>query len=196
MENQMIENYLESIRKQFLYYKELGDKTFVQLIEEDFFWSPDEQSNAIAVIIQHMYGNMMSRWTDFLTSDGEKEWRNREQEFELYLVTKEQLLIHWEKGWACLFHALSEIDSQNIKQLIYIRSKGHTIIEAINRQLAHYAYHVGQLTYLGRQRALHWESLSIPKGGSELFNKTSFEKGKRREHFTAQFLDHTKAKKD
>ena len=183
------ENYLQSVKKLFAYYKSLGDKTFEQLNESDFFWKPDEKSNSIAILIQHIAGNMLSRWTDFLNSDGEKEWRDREQEFELYLKDQNECIAKWEEGWACLNLALSELNAENFNTTIYIRAKGHTVLEAINRQLGHYSYHIGQLVYLGRQCAGKWESLSIPKGESQAYNIKSFDQGKRMEHFTDEFVD-------
>jgi len=173
----------------FEYYKQLGDQAFTQVSDEtSFFWSPGVESNSIAVIVQHLHGNMMSRWTDFLTSDGEKTWRNRDQKFELYIDNRKELLELWKEGWSCLFHALSKIEPKHYDQLIYIRNKGHSIDEAIQRQLAHYAYHIGQIVYLARMiSSSEWTSLSIPKGASEIYNKKSFEQAKRKEHFTEEF---------
>jgi len=186
----MTENYLESVKKQFEYYKLLGDKTFSQLSEEDLFWQYNEESNSIAIIVKHLWGNMLSRWTDFLTSDGEKEWREREAEFENDIASFDELNEKWEEGWTCLFNALNSLDKDNFDTTIYIRNLGHTVVEAINRQLAHYAYHIGQLVFIGRMiQGEKWESLSIPKGKSGEFNKEKFSKPKRREHFTKEFLD-------
>lgn len=186
----MTENYLESVKKQFEYYKLLGDKTFSQLSEEDLFWQYNEESNSIAIIVKHLWGNMLSRWTDFLTSDGEKEWREREAEFENDIASFDELNEKWEEGWTCLFNALNSLGKDNFDTTIYIRNLGHTVVEAINRQLAHYAYHIGQLVFIGRMiQGEKWESLSIPKGKSGEFNKEKFSKPKRREHFTKEFLD-------
>jgi len=133
---------------------------------------------------------MLSRWTDFLTSDGEKEWRNRDQEFEDLIKTKAQLLQRWEEGWACLYKALASVNEDNFEQLVYIRNQGHTIVEAVNRQLAHYAYHIGQIVFIGRMiKGEEWVSLSIPKGGSKVYNEGKFKQEKRRGHFTDEFLD-------
>ena len=184
----MEDNYLKSAKQLFAYYKSLGENTFDQLRDEDFFWEADDKSNSIAVIIQHIAGNMLSRWTDFLTSDGEKEWRVREQEFERYLESREACLEKWEEGWFCLFKALDAVNGENIKDTIYIRAKGHSVVEAINRQLAHYAYHIGQIVFIGRQRSNAWASLSIPKGESKAYNQKSFDEGQRIEHFTDEFL--------
>lgn len=188
MESDHITNYLESITKQFKYYKQLGEKTFEQLQADQLFWVPNENSNSIAIIVQHLHGNMMSRWTDFLNSDGEKEFRKRDQEFEIIIHDKSEMLDRWEEGWNCLFHALSTITSQNFDQLVYIRNIGHSIIEAVNRQLAHYAYHIGQIVLMGKLVAENWTSLSIPKGQSKAYNQKKFEKPKARGHFTDNFL--------
>ena len=143
-------NYLESIRKQFAYYQMLGDKTFEQLSEEQLFWRYNADNNSIAIIVKHFWGNMLSRWTNFLEADGEKQWRDRETEFEQTIQNRAELLQKWEEGWQCLFQALDQVTSDNLEQLIYIRNQGHTVMEAINRQLAHYAYHVGQIVFIGK----------------------------------------------
>jgi len=186
----MEENYLESIKKQFQYYQQLGDQTFAQLTEADLFWKYDPYCNSIAVIVKHLQGNMLSRWTDFLTADGEKEWRNRDAEFVEDIKDKADLLAKWQAGWSCLFTALESINKENFETTIYIRNMGHTIPEAINRQLAHYAYHVGQIVFIGTMiKGNDWKSLSIPKGQSTAYNKEKFAQPKRREHFTKEFLD-------
>ncbi|WP_026810997.1 DUF1572 family protein [Arenibacter latericius] len=181
----MEQDYLRNCIQQMEYYKSLGEKTFDQMEEKDFFWQYNEESNSIAIIVNHLWGNMKSRWTDFLTSDGEKEWRKRDMEFEDVIRTKEELLIKWNEGWQCVFQALKSIDKDNFKTIIYIRNQAHTVTEAINRQLAHYAYHVGQLVYIGRMiRGNEWKSLSIPKGNSLDFNNKKFSKGRHGGHFT------------
>lgn len=186
-------NYLESITKQFQYYKMLGNNTFAQLNDQELFWQYNPESNSIAVIVNHLWGNMLSRWTDFLISDGEKEWRKRDQEFEYIIKTRAQLLEKWEAGWECLFQAIDSINETNFESTIYIRNQGHTIVEAINRQLAHYAYHIGQIVYLGRmQKGTQWESLSIPKGGSKAYNTEKFSQEKKQQHFTDEFLKQKK----
>lgn len=185
----MQENYLQSIRKQFEYYKMLGDKTLATLSEAEVFWQYNAQGNSQAVIVKHLWGNMLSRWTDFLTSDGEKEWRKRDEEFECDMTTKAEVLEKWEAGWACLFTAIDSVNAENFETIIYIRNMGHSVVEAMNRQLAHYAYHVGQMVYLGRMiKGENWESLSIPKGNSKEYNAGKFAQPKRREHFTKEFL--------
>lgn len=189
--------FLSSTRKQFEYYKMLGERTFDQLHENDFFWQYNEESNSIAIIVKHLWGNMLSRWTDFLTSDGEKEWRNREGEFEADIKSKEELMAKWKEGWTCLFTALDSINEENFEQKIYIRNQAHTIVEAVNRQLAHYSYHVGQIVYLGRMlKGAEWKSLSIPKGKSKEFNEKKFSQPTRNDHFTTEFLDGSFYQKD
>ena len=182
--------YLESVVKQFLYYKTLGEKTFAQLDDEQLFWQASENSNSIAVIVKHLWGNMLSRWTDFLISDGEKEWRKRDEEFEADIQDKMEMMKHWEAAWACLFEALSTLNEENFEQVIYIRNQGHSIQEAINRQLCHYAYHIGQIVFLGRlQKGDSWKSLSIPKDQSARYNAEKFAQAKAHKHFTDEFLD-------
>ena len=183
-------DYLQSVRKQFEYYQLLGERTFAQLQDEELLWQYNPESNSIAITVNHLWGNMMSRWTDFLTTDGEKEWRQRDTEFEDLIKTREQLLAKWNAGWECLFKALDSINEDNFDTVIYIRNMGHTIVEAINRQLAHYAYHVGQIVFIGRMiRGKEWQSLSIPKGGSKAYNQDKFAQPKRKEHFTKEYLD-------
>jgi hypothetical protein len=179
MNNQTIEQtFLQSAIKRLAYYKELGDKTFAQLHNDaDFHYAPDGESNSLAVIIQHMSGNMLSRWTDFLTSDGEKEWRNRDTEFAEGNLGKAALLELWEKGWQCLMDALHALQPADLLKTITIRSEGLIVVDAINRQLAHYPYHVGQIVYLGRMiKREGWQNLSIPKGTSQQFNDNMHEK--------------------
>ena len=185
----MSANFLESAKKQFQYYKHLGDKSFDQLEEADLFWQYNPESNSIAIIVNHLSGNMKSRWTDFLNSDGEKTWRNRDQEFEDLIKSKAELLEKWEEAWTCLFIALDSINEDNFDTIVYIRNIGHTITEAVNRQMAHYAYHVGQITYIARMiKGKNWTSLSVPKGQSKAYNKEKFSKEKHRGHFTDGFL--------
>lgn len=181
----MTAEYLNSIKKQFEYYKSVGEKTFNQLDENNLFWQFNQESNSIAITVNHLWGNMKSRWTDFLTSDGEKEWRNRDLEFESVIKTKEELFEKWNDGWKCLFDALDMINDKNFNTKIYIRNQEHSIIEAINRQLAHYSYHIGQIVYVGRMiKGSEWKSLTIQKGKSKEFNKKKFFKGKHKGHFS------------
>jgi len=185
----MKQNYIQSVRKQFAYYKLLGEQTFDQLNEAALFWKVADDQNSIAIIVHHLWGNMKSRWTNFLKSDGEKEWRNRDAEFEEIIQTKTDLLNKWNEGWTCLFTALDTINVENFEQVVYIRNQGHTIVEAINRQLAHYAYHVGQIVLIGKmEKGNDWKSLSIPKGQSKQYNQTKFSKAKQQAHFTDEYL--------
>ena len=182
---QTMNDFLSSSIKQFEYYKELGEKTFLQLPEEKLFWKYNEESNSIATIVKHLHGNMMSRWTDFLTTDGEKEWRIRDEEFENDLTTREDLVARWNEGWNCLLDAINSLTDADLNTVIYIRNMGHSVTEAINRQLAHYPYHVGQIVFLGKMIANEeWKSLSIPKGNSKDYNAEKFSKPQRRTHFT------------
>jgi hypothetical protein len=182
-------DYLSSTIKQFEYYRLLGEKTMTQLKDEDLFWQYNDESNSIAIIVKHLWGNMLSRWTDFLTTDGEKPWRDREAEFEADVKDRPELMIKWNEGWDCLLHALRSIDEDKLDTIIYIRNQGHTILEAINRQLAHYAYHVGQIVHIGKMiRNDQWKSLSIPRGQSDNFNKKKFSKEREKGHFTDEFL--------
>ena len=168
-------NYLQSAHKQFAYYKTLGDKSFAQLPDEALFWQYNPSSNSIAIIVQHLHGNMLSRWTDFLTTDGEKDWRNRDAEFETVITTRAELLQKWEDGWACIFAALENLNTNDLETEIYIRNQAHTVTEAINRQLAHYPYHIGQIVFIAKMATDHnWASLSIPKGNSNTYNAEKF----------------------
>ncbi|PKB15096.1 DUF1572 domain-containing protein [Flavobacterium sp. 5] len=186
-------DYLESAKKQFEYYKMLGDKTIAQLPDDKLFWQYNEESNSIAIIINHLSGNMLSRWTDFLTSDGEKEWRNRDKEFENNIKTKTELIQKWNDGWNCLFNTLNSLQEDDFSKTIYIRNQGHSITEAINRQLAHYPYHIGQIVFIGKMICNeNWTSLSIPKGNSKTYNAEKFSKEKHKEHFTEEFLKNDK----
>ncbi len=184
------ETYLEGIHKQFKYYKSLGDKTIDQLPDEQLFWQYNNESNSIAIIVKHLWGNMKSRWTDFLTADGEKEWRERDAEFDNDIKTKEELLLKWNDGWNCLFEAIESINTNNFDQPVYIRNIEHSITEAINRQLAHYAYHIGQIVFVGKMIADEkWQSLSIPKGKSKVYNKERFSTPKHKAHYTDKLMD-------
>jgi hypothetical protein len=186
-------SYLESIKKQFLYYKTLGEKAMDQLEPEQLFVSINEDTNSIATIVKHLSGNMLSRWTDFMTSDGEKEWRNRDAEFEATIKTKEELLNVWNQGWDCFFEALNGLKSEQLSTIIYIRNEGHTVIEAINRQLAHYPYHVGQIVFYAKMlKQSEWTSLSIAKNKSNSYNSEKFSKEKTIRNFTDDELNKLK----
>lgn len=171
-------SFLQSVIKRLNYYKSLGDKTLAQLNEDDLHFRPSSESNSIAIIIQHMSGNMLSRWTDFLTGDGEKDWRSRDAEFEEQHLSKEQLLDQWQKGWDCCLNTLNSLTEDDLLKTIYIRSEGLVAIDAINRQFAHYPYHVGQIIHLARSiKNEKWQSLSIAKGESEQYNQQMNAKG-------------------
>jgi Protein of unknown function (DUF1572) len=164
--------FLASAISRVSYYKSLGDKSIAQLEEVDLYFKPNENANSIAVIIQHMAGNMLSRWTNFLTEDGEKDWRNRDQEFDESKIPIPELLSLWEKGWDCFLSALHQLSEEDLLKTIYIRTEPLTVVDAINRQLAHYPYHVGQIVYIARLiKNKQWESLSIPPGQSAQFNQ-------------------------
>lgn len=185
----MKSTYLNSIIKQFEYYKSLGEKTMAQVPEEKLFWQYNKDSNSMATITKHLWGNMLSRWTDFLNSDGEKMWRQREAEFDNDIKSRKELMDKWNEGWKCLFNAISPLTDADLEKEIYIRNQGHSVTEAINRQLAHYAYHIGQMVFLGKMICgENWKSLSIPRGKSEAFNSEKFAKPRHREHFTDQFI--------
>lgn len=185
----MISDYLESAKKQFEYYKILGEKTIDQVEGSALFWQYNEESNSIATIVKHLHGNMLSRWTNFLHSDGEKEWRKRDEEFENDLTNKEDLLALWNEGWNCLFSALNALTDEDFLKTIYIRNQGHSVADAINRQLGHYPYHIGQIVFIGKMlQDANWVSLSIPKGNSKVYNAEKFSQEKHKAHFTDEFL--------
>lgn len=192
--SKMINNdYLNSVKKQFIYYKTLGEKAFEQLEPQQLFVYINDDTNSIATIIKHLSGNMMSRWTDFLTSDGEKEWRNRDNEFMATLTTKDEVVNLWNNGWNCFFDALNELTPQQLGTIIYIRNEGHTVIEAINRQLAHYPYHIGQIVFYAKMlKQTQWNSLSIPKNKSDSYNADKFIKEKSIKNFTDDELNRLK----
>lgn len=186
----MKNSYLLSCVQQFKYYQLLANKTIEFLSEDDLFYTPNDESNSIAIIMQHMAGNMLSRFTNFFTEDGEKEWRNRDVEFEVQFNTLRELLDYWQKGWLCFFNTIDNLQETDLEKVVYIRNQGHTVIEAINRQLAHYAYHIGQIVYIGKLiKNSGWESLSIPKNKSQKYNELKFSKPQHREHFTNEYLN-------
>ncbi|NSL87799.1 DUF1572 family protein [Chitinophaga sp. Mgbs1] len=166
--------YLESIRQRFRSYKDLGTKTLDRLTAAQLHWQPSGEPNSIAMIVKHLHGNMLSRWTDFLTTDGEKEGRNRDQEFEEDNLSQEEILQRWNEGWNCLLNTIDNLQPEDLEKTVYIRGEAHSAMDAINRQLAHVPYHVGQIVYIGKALlGSGWESLSIPKGQSaEYFRKT------------------------
>lgn len=184
------QNYYDSLYKQFAYYKMLGERTIEQLDDAQLFTQQSESANSIGTIVKHLWGNMLSRWTDFLTTDGEKTWRERDAEFENDINSRKELLEKWNAGWACLFNALDEARNVDLLRIVYIRNQGHTVLEVFQRQLAHYSHHIGQIVHIGKSlKGVDWVSLSIPKGDSKTYNQEMFSKEKSRGHFTDQFLD-------
>lgn len=179
------EIFLESAIKLFGYYKKLAEGAIAQLNDEEVLRQPNDASNSIALIVHHLSGNMLSRWTDLLTSDGEKSWRNREAEFEESYPDKAAMMTAWNKGWDCLLQTLEQLKPSDLSTVIYIRNEGQSVMEAIQRQLAHYPSHVGQIVYQAKIiKGDTFNSLSIPKGGSDSFNKDKFSQEKVRKHFT------------
>jgi len=169
--NTLGKEYLDTTIRRLKYYKDLAEKAFGQLNDADLHFRPNEESNSIAIIIQHIYGNMLSRWTNFLTEDGEKEWRQRDEEFEIHLLSKQQLLELWEKGWACFFNTLVSLTEDDLLKTVHIRSEPLSVIDAINRQLAHYPHHIGQILYIGKMiKNKEWKNLSIPRKQSQQYN--------------------------
>src|SRR5690348_354571 len=163
-------HYLDDARKQFAKLKTQGDKAMAQVDDTDFFRTPDAESNSIAIILKHIAGNMRSRWTNFLTSDGEKPDRNRDGEFLMEGETRESLMKRWEASWAVLTDALAALTPEQLEASVRVRGEPHTVLQAINRQLTHYAAHVGQIVYLAKHWAgSEWRTLSIPRGKSKEF---------------------------
>lgn len=165
-------SYLEDSLALFAYYKKLAERAMAQVPDEHLFTAIDSEANSIAVIVKHMAGNMRSRWTDFLTTDGEKPDRNRDSEFEAPPATRAELFALWETGWACLISALQPLTDADLARTVTIRGEKHSVLQAINRQLAHYPHHVGQIVLLAKHFAGdRWQSLSIPRRGSADFNQ-------------------------
>ncbi|GAB3911252.1 DUF1572 family protein [Mucilaginibacter boryungensis] len=183
-------NYLESSKKLFRYYKTIGDAVIERVDEQGIHWQYNEASNSLAVIIKHISGNSISRWTDFLSSDGEKPSRDRDDEFEDSGITKQQVIDLWEKGWACLFDAIDPLVGDDLTKTVYIRNEAHTVLEAMNRQLAHLPYHIGQMVMLGKMLSGdQWQSLTIPKGQSKTYNSNKFSAEKKTQFFTDGMKD-------
>ena len=180
-------NFILSCTNIFKTYKQLGEKAMAQLSDEQLYWMPEPESNSVYLIVKHLHGNMLSRWTDFLTTDGEKEWRNRDREFESdegmkglrdegastkLNMTREKVMKLWEEGWQCLFDTLNTLTEDDLRKIITIRSEEHSVMEAINRQIAHYSSHTGQIIFLAKMmKSENWNSLSIPRNKSAEFNK-------------------------
>jgi hypothetical protein len=169
---QFTQSYLEDSLTLFRYYKRLAERAIEQVGDEELFAELDEESNSIAIIVKHMSGNMRSRWTEFLTTDGEKPDRNRDGEFVDPPATRQALLAMWEDGWNCAFQALEPLSEEDLRRTVTIRGEAHSVMQAINRQVAHYAYHVGQIVLLARHAAHdRWQSLTIPRNRSTEFNQ-------------------------
>jgi uncharacterized damage-inducible protein DinB len=172
MAHQFTTSYLKDSIDLFRYYKKLSERAMAQCPDEGLFATLDAESNSIAIVVKHMVGNMRSRWTDFLTSDGEKPDRNRDTEFEEPPATRAELMELWERGWKYLFDALEPLSDTDVSRTVTIRTEPHSVMQAINRQVAHYSYHVGQIVYLARHFAGDkWQSLTIPKKKSGEFNR-------------------------
>jgi hypothetical protein len=170
-----MQTYLQSARKQFEYYKSVGERAMVQIDDDALFWQHHAECNSIGTIVMHLRGNMLSRWTDFFTSDGEKPWRQRDEEFVNGTLTREDLLAKWDEGWACLFAALDSVNESNWHSEIFIRGEKHTVVDALNRQLAHIPYHIGQIVFIAKMHAADgWASLTVPRGKSAEFNAKKF----------------------
>jgi hypothetical protein len=180
-----MKEFLTSTRKLFQHYKGMAEKAIAQLDDEQINWRPNDSSNSIAIIVHHLSGNMLSRFTDFLTSDGEKPWRDRDAEFETGYATRAEMMEAWEKGWTVVFGAVDSVKNEDLDKIIYIRNEGQTVVEALQRQLAHYASHIGQILYIGKTlKGDEWKSLSIPKGQSKGYNQDKFGQEKTIRHFT------------
>ena len=170
--------YIDEAFRSLRGHKRLADGAIAQLSEEQFFAAPDLESNSVAIIMKHLAGNMRSRFTDFLTSDGEKPDRNRDREFLMHNDAKrEEVLTSWEQNWQLVFETLNTLHPEDLERTVTIRGEPHSVLQAINRQVAHYAYHVGQIVFLAKHlKGAEWETLSVPKGQSETYNATLLEK--------------------
>jgi hypothetical protein len=172
MDDALAKHYLEDALRSFRDYKKLAERGLEQVTDEEFFRALDEEANSLAVIVRHMSGNMLSRWTNFLTTDGEKPDRNRDTEFVIAPeTTRAEVMARWEQGWRCLFDALEALRPEDALRKVLIRNEEHTVVEAVNRQLTHYSYHTGQLVFLAKHfRSAAWKSLSVPRNRSAEFN--------------------------
>ena len=165
-------SYIEDSIALFRFYKKMAEGAMEQVTDEQLFATLDDEMNSIAIIVKHMTGNMRSRWTDFLTSDGEKPDRNRDTEFVEPPATRQELLKRWNEGWDSVFHALDPLTDSDLERKVTIRSEPHSVMQAINRQIAHYAYHCGQIVFLAKHfKASAWKSLSVPRNKSGEFNR-------------------------
>jgi len=185
---EIIKNYHSDAVKSFRNYKKMAERAIEQVSDEEFFALIDAEANSIAVIVKHIAGNALSRWTDFLTSDGEKDFRNRDIEFELIDDTRESLMEFWERGWLALIDNLEPLTVDDFSRTITIRGEPHTIVEAVNRQMTHYAYHIGQIVLLAKHfKSAEWKTLSVPKNKSAEFNQFLAEKQAKGETTTSRF---------
>src|SRR5579864_4928699 len=173
-------HYLDEARRQLRGHKRMGESAMSQLRDEDFFVTLDPESNSVAILVKHLAGNMRSRFTDFLTSDGEKPDRFRDQEFEVTReTTRADVMKWWENGWACVLDAIGSLKPEDVMRTVTIRGEPHTVLQAVNRQIAHYAQHIGQIVLLAKHlRSSEWKTLSIPRGKSEEFNQKKSVSGK------------------
>jgi uncharacterized damage-inducible protein DinB len=171
-------HYLDEARRQLRGHKRLAEGAFNQLRDDEFFVTLDSEANSIATLVKHIAGNIRSRFTDFLTSDGEKPYRHRDQEFEITAdTTRAEVMRWWEEGWNIVLSTLDSLQPEDVHKTVTIRGQPHTVLQAVNRQIAHYAYHVGQIVFLAKHlRSREWKSLSVPKGQSEEFNRKAFER--------------------
>lgn len=177
MNNDFLTNYRDDVLQSFRSYKRMAERAIEQVSDDEFFKQIDAESNSIAIIVKHIAGNAWSRWRDFLASDGEKADRQRDTEFELMDDTRESLMQFWEQGWATLFDNVEPLTEEDFSKTISIRGEPHTVVEAMNRQLTHYAYHVGQIVFLAKHlRSTGWKTLSVPRNRSADFNRFLAEK--------------------
>jgi len=171
MSNQFIENYHADALISFRNCKKMGERAIEQISDDEFFALIDAEANSIALVVKHIAGNLRSRWTDFLTTDGEKDFRKRDTEFEVIGDTRESLMQFWETGWQTLFDNIEPLTAEDFSRTLTIRGEPHTVVEAINRQLTHYAYHIGQIVLLAKHfKSVDWKTLSVPKNSSADFN--------------------------
>lgn len=167
--------YITTTQKTFATYKALAEKAMAQVEEKRLFWIFNNESNSIGMIVQHISGNMVSRFTNFYDEDGEKPWRDRDREFEVILSTREEVMEAWNSGWNVFLNVINNLQPEDLSRTVYIRGEAHSVFEAINRQLAHYSYHIGQIVYLSKMlNETGWQSLSIPKNKSGEFNREKF----------------------
>jgi hypothetical protein len=172
MSREIVENYRLDALQSFHSYKKLAERAMEQISDEEFFATIDEEANSIGVVVKHIAGNLVSRWREFLTTDGEKSDRDRETEFEIIADTRESLMEFWERGWKTLFDSVEPLTVEELSRTITIRGEPHTVVEAMNRQLTHYAYHVGQIVLLAKHfKSKEWKTLSVPKNRSAEFNR-------------------------